>query len=667
MERAKSLLLSESAFYAAAVNSVVDQEKHYSSSTTNNNRREGGRQLTRRYSSFDLNSTTHNVNVIKVAKSFLSTSCPELLSILESHYDQDSSNDRLIKIGRSVNATLRYNHDVIERYENGEKVPYNIWSEEEEMEELGNEIDRKMKSDASLQLLVQECTALAKLLSSSSSSDDNDSSTRTLKCPTVRYGRTELQMPIVSLGCMRFQQSWNRGGGNKPIKSSDQINKECQDNLVNIIKYALHCGVNHIETAQGYGCSELQIGMALRQLFTEGVCTRKDLIIQTKGGISSSTTKNGYKSSILQQIDRLGVDYLDLFSVHGLNTDDHFTWLFNRGDDKGNLIDALKELREEGKVRHIGFSTHAPAHVIKKAIESDAFDYLNLHYHFMGSYTASGDSGSTNPMDEGNLENIRLAHKHDMGVFIISPYDKGGRLYAPSNLIREIMLPDMEPMEYGSLWLWNHGADTIVCGAARPSDLDQPVLAAIRSTSQKAKEDLEVVSRRIQERSDRVLGKDWATSWHMGLPNYSQSEQRGFQIGNIVWLYNTILMYGLLDFAKDRYGTLTGNSKRWDANKTWKENVFANPGFNWMPGCAYDPMFDDYTSELKDVPEQNLPRVLEAMKFVHKWCGGEKDAANTKDEKKETDDVGEEDAVSAVPLEWQTAYDMRPWTAFPER
>ena len=285
------------------------------------------------------------------------------------------------------------------------------------MEELGNEVDRKMKSDASLQLLVQECEALAKLLSSSS-----DDSATALKCPTVRYGRTELQMPIVSLGCMRFQQSWNRGG-HKPIKSSDQIDKECQDNLVNIIKYALHCGVNHIETAQGYGCSELQIGMALRKLFDEGVCTRKDLIIQTKGGISSSTTKDGYKSSILQQIERLGVDYLDLFSVHGLNTDDHYTWLFNRDDDdpKGNLIDALKELREEGKVRHIGFSTHAPAHVIKKAIESDAFDYLNLHYHFMGSYTASGDSGSTNAMDEGNLENIRLAHKHDMGVFIISP------------------------------------------------------------------------------------------------------------------------------------------------------------------------------------------------------------------------------------------------------
>lgn len=64
----------------------------------------------------------------------------------------------------------------------------------------------------------------------------------------------------------------------------------------------------------------------------------------------------------------------------------------------------------------------------------------------MGSYTASGDGDGP---DEGNRGNIRLAHEHDMGVFAISAYDKGGRLYTPSHLSRELMMPEMEPMEYG--------------------------------------------------------------------------------------------------------------------------------------------------------------------------------------------------------------------------
>lgn len=43
------------------------------------------------------------------------------------------------------------------------------------------------------------------------------------------------------------------------------------------------------------------------------------------------------------------------------------------------------------------------------------------------------------------------------------------------------------------------------------------------------------------------------------------------------------------------------------------------------------------------------------MKFVHEWCTNEKKEGESGEEKKK------------VPLEWQTAYDMRPWTAFPER
>lgn len=642
--------MSEGAFFTAATASITDQEK------THSNGRPG---MTRRYSSFDLQSTSaDNEKIIAVAKNFLSTACPELLTILESHYDTKSASDRLVKIGRNINATLRYGQEVIERKNRGEKAMMDIWSAEEEEEIIGDEVDRKMKSDDSLQKLVQECQDLVKVLTSP------------VKIPTVRYGRTNIQMPIVTLGCMRFQQSWNRGG--KPITSPEQLEQECQDNLVNILKHAIHCGVNHIETAKGYGCSEMQIGLALKTLFDEGYCKREDLIIQTKGGISASTTKSDYKSQILQQIKTLGLDYVDLFSVHGLNTDDHYDWLFNHGDEKGNLIDAVRELKQEGKIKWIGFSTHAPAHVIKRAIQSDAFDYLNLHYHFMGAYTASGDCDGP---AEGNLDNIRLAHEHDMGVFIISPYDKGGRLYTPSHLSRQLMLPEMEPMEFASSWLWYHEKHcqgdkpapihTIVCGAARPSDLDQPVLAALRSGTEKAKEDFELVSRRIQQRKDRVLGKDWADTWHVGLPNYSQSPKHGFQIGNMVWLYNAIHVFGMLDFAKDRYATLVGNSGKWSPEKTWRENVFAGPGFHWMPGCAYDPAHD-YNEDLKDVPEKNKARVLEAMKFVHEWCCPEK--SKTMALETGTDEKKEEDVEKVkVPLEWQQAYDMRPWTAFPER
>ena len=253
-----------------------------------------------------------------------------------------------------------------------------VWSEEEMERILGGGGDdgggsspgrRAAVAGASLRRLAAECGDLAGLLDPSSSSSSSNK-----KVPTVRYGRTGLRMPIVSLGCMRFQQTWNGAA----VSSPDQVDGECQDNLVRILRHAVRCGVCHIETAKAYGCSELQMGLALKTLFDEGTCRREDLIVQTKGGISSSTTKDDYRMQILEQIERLGLEYVDLFSVHGVNTGDHCDWLFKRGENGcGNLIEALRELRDEGKVRWIGFSTHAPAHVIKRAIETDAFDYVN--------------------------------------------------------------------------------------------------------------------------------------------------------------------------------------------------------------------------------------------------------------------------------------------------
>jgi hypothetical protein len=81
-----------------------------------------------------------------------------------------------------------------------------------------------------------------------------------------------------------------------------------------------------------------------------------------------------------------------------------------------------------------------------------------------------------------------------------------------------------------------------------------------------------------------------------------------------------------------------------------------------MPGGAYDASHD-YTADLMDVPDANKARVLEAMKFVHEWCSPNTQGAVGSDEKKE----GDETTRKVNPLEWQTAYDMRPWTAFPER
>ena len=343
----------------------------------------------------DNNALDETKQMVSIARAFLFRACPthHLMAALDDlNSDQRSSEDRLVKIGRNVCSTLkvarRNAHLALSREEKDKAVPL---------------------ADASLSLLVDECTNLAAILSG----------TETRKVPKKRFGKTELQMPVLSLGCMRFQQSWNRG--KEVVLDLTSVEAECQKNLVEIIKHAVRCGVTHIETAQMYGTSEMQIGPALRTLFDSGFVKREDLIIQTKGALSSSMTPADYKKQILDSLELLQLDYVDLISVHGVNMDCDYEWLFhsNSSNDKGNLISTLHELKAEGKIRHIGFSTHGRAELIRKFIDSDAFEYCNIHYHFCGSYTASGDAEFG-----GNLSNIRLAHEKDMGVFIISAYDK---------------------------------------------------------------------------------------------------------------------------------------------------------------------------------------------------------------------------------------------------
>lgn len=76
------------------------------------------------------------------------------------------------------------------------------------------------------------------------------------KVPKVPFGKTGIMMPVLTLGCMRFQETWN-GAKFTDVKDIDAA---CQANLKAILVHALERGVNHIETARGYGASELQLG-----------------------------------------------------------------------------------------------------------------------------------------------------------------------------------------------------------------------------------------------------------------------------------------------------------------------------------------------------------------------------------------------------------------------
>ena len=74
-----------------------------------------------------------------------------------------------------------------------------------------------------------------------------------------RFGRTNLKIPILSLGGMRFQKSWDQ-------LDFSEISYEEQNKVENILNLAKKYGLDHVETAKYYGTSELQLGMSFQNI-----------------------------------------------------------------------------------------------------------------------------------------------------------------------------------------------------------------------------------------------------------------------------------------------------------------------------------------------------------------------------------------------------------------
>ena len=321
--------------------------------------------------------------------------------------------------------------------------------------------------------------------------------------PCRRFGRTGLAMPVLSLGGMRFQQSWTD-------LQADAITAESQQLLEETLKRAVGCGFHHVETARHYGSSERQLGWAL------GAVADPLRLLQSKA--PPREDPNVFEAELALSFERLACERLDLFAIHGLNLPDHLEQTLR----PGGCLEVVRRWQDDGRIGHVGFSSHGPTELIVQAIESDAFDYVNLHWYFIR---------------QDNDPALDAALRHDLGVFIISPTDKGGHLHSPSARLLELCAP-LHPIVFNDLFcLQDPRVHTISVGAARPSDLDLHLEAV--DLLQRAAELLPPVQQRLGDAELVALGEDWLTTWQQGLPPWQETPGQ-INIPILLWLHNLI-------------------------------------------------------------------------------------------------------------------------------
>ena len=328
-----------------------------------------------------------------------------------------------------------------------------------------------------------------------------------------RFGKTELLLSVFSLGAMRYMES--------------------AENAHKTISKALEVGINHIETAQGYGKSEEFIGKAIRN----GLSKQRDRFYLTTK-ISPTKDADSMRREIEQSLKKLNVDYIDNFDIHGINLKEHLDLVT---DPKG-CMKAVREAIDQKMIGHVGFSTHAPLDVILATINTDLFESINLHYYYFNQRNAAA---------------VQLAHQKDMGVFIISPSDKGGMLYNPSAELTSTCDPFTALYICDRFLLSDPRVHTLSLGAANPAEIDS------HQDSWDNDQTMSELEQSVCDRMNRrynLLERDRCSQCYECLPC-----PENINIPEVLRLRNLAVGFDMVEFGKYRY------------------KMFENAG-HWFPG-----------------------------------------------------------------------------------
>lgn len=187
------------------------------------------------------------------------------------------------------------------------------------------------------------------------------------------------------------------------------ITRPSEEDAIRIIQYALDSGINFFDTSIAYKDSEERIGKAI-----EG--RRREVVLATKGGWKDKETT---RQCIEWSLKKLNTNYIDLWQFHGINSPQHLECVLK----PDGPMKAAQEARENGRIRHIGFSSHN-LEVALRAASSEHFETVQFPLNFVS--------------DEAAGELVPLAKRLDMGFIAMKPF-AGGRIRRANLAIKYLL------------------------------------------------------------------------------------------------------------------------------------------------------------------------------------------------------------------------------------
>jgi uncharacterized protein len=230
----------------------------------------------------------------------------------------------------------------------------------------------------------------------------------------AKYGKTGLQISRLAFGAMRFES---------PNDTA---------RMAEVVLAAREQGINYFDTAPGYCAdqSEIIVGEAARQM--RGM--------PGEFYLSSKTNKpdaEGVRADLGRSLERLQTDRIDFYHCWYLLTLEGW-----QARKSGGALDELLRARQDGRIRHLVFSTHLTGEEIRTVIGEDVFEGVTLGYNASNfSYRRAG---------------VQAAGEAELGVVVMNPLGGGVITQNPESFDYIRSHPGQSVLEGALNFLWAH-------------------------------------------------------------------------------------------------------------------------------------------------------------------------------------------------------------------
>ena len=231
------------------------------------------------------------------------------------------------------------------------------------------------------------------------------------------YKNSGKMISLLGMGCMRLPK--------KSAESQDVDYEKAQE----IIDYAYAHGINYYDTAYIYhgGDSERFLGEAMKKY------PRESFYLADKMPIWACETKEDVAKIFEDQLAKCQTEYFDFYLMHSIQESNWQKYV-----DFG-VYDYLKEQKEKGRIRQLGFSFHDSPAMMKTVLDTYEFDFAQIQCNYVdwdGNQDAKGQ--------------YELLTERGLPVIVMEPV-RGGALANPGEAV-ESMLKAARPNESVASW-----------------------------------------------------------------------------------------------------------------------------------------------------------------------------------------------------------------------